>query len=86
MYQGPIMPTAPYSAFPSPLPPPLPPPFFGPLKDALRGCRFADDDKLPHSVPEELRLFSKEFYATGLQLLTRTWKKRVDNENDFVGK
>jgi hypothetical protein len=27
-----------------------------------------------HSVPEELRRFSKEFYATCIQRLTRRWK------------
>jgi histone-lysine N-methyltransferase SETMAR len=44
---------------------------FGHLKDALRGRRFADDDdELKHSVREELRRFSKEFYATGIQRLT----------------
>jgi histone-lysine N-methyltransferase SETMAR len=32
---------------------------FDPLKDALRGRRFADDDELKHSVREELRSFSK---------------------------
>jgi histone-lysine N-methyltransferase SETMAR len=59
---------------------------FGPLKDALRGRRFADDDELKHSVREELRRFSKEFYATGIQRLTQRWKKCVDNEGDFVEK
>ena len=28
--------------------------FFGPLKDALQGRRFADDDELKHSLSEEL--------------------------------
>jgi hypothetical protein len=32
---------------------------FGPLKDALRGCHFADDDELKHSLHEELRRCSK---------------------------
>jgi hypothetical protein len=44
-------------------------PFFGPLKNALRGCRFVDDDELKHSVYEKLQGFSKEFYATGIQHL-----------------
>ena len=58
---------------------------FGPLKDALRGRRFADIDDLKYSVHEELRRFSKELYATGLQHLTQRTKKCVDNGN-FVGK
>jgi histone-lysine N-methyltransferase SETMAR len=31
---------------------------FGPLKDAVRGRRFADDNELKHDVSEELRRFS----------------------------
>ena len=35
----------------------------GPLKDALCGHRFADDDDdLKHNVHEDFRRFSKEFY------------------------
>jgi len=34
---------------------------FGPMKDALRGRRFAGDDELKHSVRENLRRFSMEF-------------------------
>jgi hypothetical protein len=55
-----------------PYSPDLAPPdfhIFGPLKDALRGRRFTEDDELKHSVREELRRFSKEFFATGMQLL-----------------
>jgi histone-lysine N-methyltransferase SETMAR len=54
---------------------------FGPLKDALGGRRFVDDN-----VREELRRFSNEFYATGIQRLTQRWKKCVENEGDFVEK
>jgi hypothetical protein len=57
---------------------------FGPLKDALRGRRFADDDELKHSVRDDLRRFSKELYTTGIQRLTQRYKKCVDNEGDFV--
>jgi histone-lysine N-methyltransferase SETMAR len=58
---------------------------FGPLKDALRGRRFADDEELKHSMPEELRHFSKDFYVTSIQRLTQRQKKCVDN-GDFVEK
>jgi hypothetical protein len=44
---------------------------FDPLKDALRGRRFVDDDELKHGVREELRRFSKEFHAKGIQRLTQ---------------
>jgi hypothetical protein len=60
---------------------------FGPLKDALRGRPFADDDhELKHSVPEDFRRCSREFYATDTQRLKQRWKQCVDNEADFVGK
>jgi len=44
------------------------PPFWSP-----EGRHFADD-KLEHRVPEELGSFSKEFYATGISLLTESLK------------
>jgi len=49
---------------------------FGPLKDALWGRRFADDDVLEeHGEREELRRFSKEFYVTGQQRVTQGGKR-----------
>jgi len=72
MYQDPIMPTAPDLA-------PTSPDIhrFGLLQDSHRGRRFADDNKLPHRVPEELRHFSKEFYATDTQHFSREGGKSV---------
>jgi hypothetical protein len=61
-------------------------PSFGPLKDALRGRRFADDNELKHYVHEGLRRFSRELYSTSIQRLTERWKKCVVNEGDFVEK
>jgi hypothetical protein len=37
-------------------------------------------------VREELRLFSKEFYATGIQRLKQSWKNSVGNEEDVAEK
>jgi hypothetical protein len=62
-----VLPHPPYS-------PDLAPPdfhLFGPLKDALQGRRFEDDEELRHILHEELRRFRKEFYATGTQRLTQ---------------
>ena len=36
---------------------------FDPLKDALRGRRFVDDDELKHGVREEFRRFREAFFA-----------------------
>jgi hypothetical protein len=47
---------------------------------------FAENDKLKQGMCEELRHFSREFYATGTQHLTQSWKKCDDNEADFVEK
>jgi hypothetical protein len=44
---------------------------FGPLLDAIRERRFAEDDELKHRVREELRRFTQEFHATGIQRLTQ---------------
>jgi hypothetical protein len=63
----------------------LPTPTFGPLKDALTGRRFADDE-LKHSVREELLHFGKEFPAFGIPRLTQIYKTYVDKGGDFVGK
>jgi len=45
----------------------------GPLKAALRGRCFADDE-LRHSVREELRRCGKESYVVGIEHLTQRWK------------
>jgi hypothetical protein len=60
--------------------------FLGHLEDALRGRRFADEDKLKHSVHKEPPHFSRELYTIGRQRLTQKWKKCVGNEGNFVGK
>ena len=56
----------------------------GPLYDTLRGRRFAEEDELKHRAREELRRFSKELHATGIESLTQKSEKCVDNEEDFV--
>jgi len=57
-----------------------------PLKDALQRRRFWEDVELKHSVRQERRRFSMEFYPTGIQCLTHQGKKCVDDEGDFVEK
>jgi len=58
---------------------------FGPLKHALPAQHFADNE-LKHGMHDELRHFSKEFYATRIQHVTQRWKKCADNERDLVEK
>jgi hypothetical protein len=45
-----------------------------------------DNDDLQHSMCEELRRFSKQFYLTSVQHLTQRAKMCVDDEEDFVEK
>jgi hypothetical protein len=47
---------------------------FGTLKDTIRGRSFADEEELRHNMLEELRRFGKEFNATGIPRLKRSWK------------
>jgi hypothetical protein len=56
---------------------------FGPLKDALRGRRFADDDVLEHGEPEELRASAKGFTRLANSVSHKA-ENAVDNESDFV--
>jgi hypothetical protein len=48
---------------------------FDRLKDALQAPHFVDDDdKLKHTVYEDLQHFGKELYATSIQCLMQRWK------------
>jgi histone-lysine N-methyltransferase SETMAR len=57
---------------------------FGPVKDAVCGFHFSDDNKLKQSFCDVLRSGGREFYNTGTQCLTRCWQKCVENAGDFV--
>jgi hypothetical protein len=59
---------------------------FAPVKDALRGRHFADDNELKQSVRNALRSRGREFYSNGMQLLTERWQKCVESDGDFVEK
>jgi len=65
--------------------------FFSPLKDALQGCHIVDDDKLKHSIRQELQHFRIEFSKTSIRHLIKRWKsvfimKEIvwENNLDFV--
>jgi hypothetical protein len=59
---------------------------FGPVRDALRGRHFADDNKLKQSFRDVLRSRSRKFYNTGIQRLAQRLQKCVDNYENFCGK
>jgi hypothetical protein len=51
---------------------------------ALRGRGFLDDDdEQKDNVRGKLRHLSKEFYTTGIERLTKSWKNCVVNEGDL---
>jgi len=54
--------------------------------DALQGCHFAKEDKLKHSVREELQCFSKRCLCDRHGASHTKVEKCVDNEGEFVEK
>lgn len=59
---------------------------FGPMKNFIRGRRFADDEEVIHEVTTWLRRQSKDFYRQGIHALVSRWKKAVELEGDYVEK
>jgi hypothetical protein len=59
---------------------------FGPVKAALRGGHFADDNELKQSLRNVLQSRINEFYKVGMQRLIQRWQKCVENRGDFVKK
>lgn len=55
---------------------------FLPLKDALLGCCFVEDDDLQHGMCEELGCFSRQFYVASIQHLIQWSKMCVDDEDN----
>jgi hypothetical protein len=59
---------------------------FGPVKDALFGCHFANDNELKQTFCEVLRSQGRDFYSSDIQCLTQHWQKCVEKDGDFVEK
>jgi hypothetical protein len=59
---------------------------FGPLKDALRGTRFEDDESVIRAVRTWLREQETSWYREGMQALVSRWRKAVDGDGDYVEK
>ena len=59
-------------------------PLFGPLKDALSGTQFRDDDEVRSAVHEWLRTRPKEFFSRGIYALVKRWHKYIELEGDYV--
>ena len=59
---------------------------FGPLKNALRGRRFAADDEVKEAVNDWLRSQPQTFFSNGIKKLTDRWTKCIEKKGDYVEK
>jgi len=57
---------------------------FDPLKDALSGTQFGDNDKVQSVVREWLRTRPKEFFSRRIFALVKRWDKCIELEGDYV--
>ena len=58
----------------------------GPLKDALRGTRFEDDDSVIHAVRTWLHEQETSWYRENMHVLVSRWRKAVGVDGDYVEK
>jgi hypothetical protein len=59
---------------------------FGPLKDALRGRRFGNDDELKEALHSWLTAQPKTFFSDGIKKLVQRCEKCVEKKGDYVEK
>jgi len=59
---------------------------FGPLKNALRGRRFAADDEVKEVVHDWLRSQPQTFFSNGIKKLTDRWAKCIEKTGDYIEK
>jgi hypothetical protein len=57
-----------------------------PLKHAIRGKRFEDDEEVITEVKRWFRQRPAECYREGTQALASRWRKAKDLEGDYVEK
>ena len=59
---------------------------FGPLKDALRGQRFPDNNAVIAAVKKWTASAGADFYDQGITALVHRWQKCIENGGDYVEK
>ena len=59
---------------------------FGPMKEHLRGQKFADDDEVMEAVQSWLKATPKSFLLEGIRKLVDRWTKCVAKRGDYVEK
>jgi len=57
---------------------------FGPLKDALSGTQFCEDDEVRSAVHEWLHTRLKEFFSRRIYALVKRWCRCIELEGDYV--
>jgi len=58
---------------------------FGPMKEHLRGQKFADDEVM-EVVQSWLKATPKSFFLEGIRKLVDSWTKCVAKQGDYVEK
>nr|QLJ84876.1 transposase-like protein [Dichotomius schiffleri] len=59
---------------------------FGPLKEALGGQRFDDNEAVKAFVLQWLRRRPKSFYADGIKKLPIRWEKCISRAGEYIEK
>ena len=59
---------------------------FGPVKEHLRGQKFADDDEVMEAVQSRLKATPKSFFLVGIRKLVDRWTKCVAKQGEYVEK
>ena len=59
---------------------------FGPIKEHLRGQKFADDDEVMEAVLSWLKATPKSFFLEGICKLVDRWTECVAKQGDCVKK
>ncbi|PSN49663.1 Mariner Mos1 transposase, partial [Blattella germanica] len=57
---------------------------FGPLKEAIRGKRYDNDEQVLGDVRTWLRERPVKWYRAGIHALTKTCHKAIDLNGDYV--
>ena len=59
---------------------------FGPMKEHLRGQKFADDSEILEAVQSWLKAVPKSLFLEGIHKLLDRWTKCVVKQRDYVEK
>jgi hypothetical protein len=59
---------------------------FGPMKEHLRGQKFADDNEVMEAVQSWLKATPESFFLEGIRKLVDRWTKCVAKQGDYFEK